>query len=775
MPAACPSCGKPVAERASRCPFCGVRTRDPGAPGTAPVAATTGVAGSGDATRAVDLAKLARIAQDLESLQSRRRKKRDRLKIAAVAAVALTFVGAAVLMLPWFRSLGALGLVGDLKGGGAAHMAAERIATDSANTGVGDTSPASESSGPDAGDATRALAERAGGAAAPAADLPAAASATPPSEPRSEGDDPRASGTATLAKLDDLARIKRTGGGPRSSAAAAPSSAARSPSALDSPFDWELWRFRAAGFAVGMLAAALVSQATRARAASAASGVESHPKRMLRALPLAALSVVALGALAYELEPELAKLRGREVSFPEASAPSRPSPKRAPSAVGATAPSATAPSPSAAPSAAALAPSGAPSASAGATQHAQTSGRADTTKNSDAKPPSAARPTNFAGLVSVLRERQASESGAARPFRRLRSALSARRQRDVGAQTHAPALAADQTATSGSAPAAAPMLPKGGATGAASPPHVDSSDPTSRRQAGLMGLLVGLALGSAIALIARVVRRAPTTAATAVALASLCGADVAHAAGAPSAALAAKFVSCYQAEGGVAGDEDHASLDSIASEVGAMVPAIPDSVMCPGASDEASCASAIESTSCETIAAGLAQALGVSLVDPAPEPWAQAYGSAVSDKLLACLVAETGTAPAAADADLVSGYGRDLARLAGSLTTANRCRVDPSALPACLDGIRAVTCAATLDAVGPTLAPVDAGATSSAESYEDAEAAAEADAPALSDAELDRQIDVVAANTKSPVPFLADVCRDLLACAADSAYDDDAP
>ncbi len=780
MPVPCPSCGKPVAERATRCPFCGTRTRDPStsAIGAAPAAPPST---STAATRAVDLAKLARIAQDLESLQSRQRKKRDRWKVAGVAIAVAAFVGAAVLMLPWFQSLGALGLLGDVKGGGAAHMAAERVSSESASLGSSDTPATGESSGPDAGDAGRALAERAGGAAAPPADLPASAPQPAAGASPSSTDSPRVSGTATLAKLDDLARLNRARGAPKASASTASSNASPQTKS-DGPLDWLLWKLRAAGFVAGLALVALVARGTRGRAADGATAGGTRGQRLLRTMPLAAVLSAALGILAYQIGPELAKRFERPTGSPVAAArpPQASAPRRMPT-----------PSSPRSANAAALdrdsaagmgaAPSEPP---ASATEPDRGDGSA--TRRSAAGRPAPAKaaatrsPTSFAALVTVLRDRPQPAGHGAQPYRRLRAAVSARRTRVVAASapvtganeagSPAPAAQAGLAPTVTKPPAAtAPMTPK--------PEVPGTADPAARRKALLLGLLVGLALGSVMALAARALRSAPRTAAAGLIVFafSICSPGMALAQTSLSPAIAAKFESCYQAEANEIGDEDRTSLDSIASELGTLVPAPPANPLCPGASDDAACATAVAQAGCDVVANALSQALGVSLAEPEPEAWAKSYGSAVSDKLLACLSAETGAAPAAADSELVASYGQDLARLAGALGVGGRCHIETSALAPCLDGIRAASCGAVLDAVGPTLTPVEPATTEPTPSYEEAEAAAEADAPAPSDAELDQQIDAVAASTRSPVPFFADVCRSLLVCETDSAFDETAP
>ncbi len=384
--------------------------------------------------------------------------------------------------------------------------------------------------------------------------------------------------------------------------------------------------------------------------------------------------------------------------------------------------------------------------------------------------------------MGELRQRAGAQPSGHGSFARLRGAIAARRPPQVVA-ANAPQGGDTQRApaeprATKPAPSAAPALSAAPIPAGAAPTAPVAKPPQTVQEAALLGLVVGLMAGCSIGVARRLRSRAAAVAA--VVLAATTWVPGAGRAQEPYAdALASKFVGCYEAEGNPIGDEDRAALGSVAAELGALVPASAGGPLCPGVADARSCGAALAGLSCEQVAAGLSTSLAVPLTEPAPEAWAESYGKALSAKVTACAAAEAGATPLAPeDLAALNDFGAGLARLLGSLVATGGCTVDSGALATCLDGIQAASCPATLDAVSSTLAPaVPTNGSPSAEptpSMEDTEAAAEQDAPALSDAELDQQIDALAANTKSPVPFLGDVCARLLTCGAD-AGDENAP
>lgn len=774
----CEHCGKRIAERTVRCPFCGQRARSlPTAPSAAVETPTDGPQAP---TKPVDLAKLARLAQDIESAQSRRRRKQDRRKVVGLVVGVLAVVAAAVAMMPWLRSMQALSGLGDVKGGGAAHMAAQRVASENAGSGGGETG-SGESSDAGAGDAGKALAERAGsGLAAPTDPVgPAAAPATPPSSAETS----TASGTATLARLDDLAQLERSGARPKSTAQASSQGEQAARRAKGEELDARTWAARLGGFVAGCALAGLLSWSS-----GLAAGRSRHSRlgRWARVLPSVVVAVAAAAYLGRDLGPELAKrlsnsLRsspsspavGRQAASHAALSGSRPS---APVARPAPPSASAAESPAGAPEHPAM-PSEPTSAAAPPAQPATPAGApaADTAKPSD-------RPTTFVALMGELRQRASARPPAKGSFARLRGAVAARRTSRVVASTATPARGAPgapaEARAGSAAPPAAPALPGAPPASAATPSASSAEAAQTPLQAALMGLGVGLVVGCSVGVARRLGGRGLATAATVLVVTG--GAPATgHAEPSYGEALASKFVACYEAEGNPVGEEDRAALGSVAAELSELAPASAGGPLCPGATELASCATEVAGLSCEQVAEGLSSALAVSLTDPAPQAWSESYGKAVADKIASCAAAESGGTPAPLeDVAALNDYATGLASLLGSLVSAGGCTANPQAMSGCLTGIHAASCPSTLDAVGATLAPpVPANGASGAEqtpTMEDAEAAAEADAPALSDAELDQQIDAVAANTKSPVPFLADVCAQLLTCGTD-AFDENAP
>ncbi len=315
----CEHCGKRVAERAVRCPFCGQRVRAPAEPATPPSDGGEPLDGPQAPTKAVDLAKLARLAHEIESAQARQRTKRERNKVLGILAAGLVVAGLAVAMMPWLRSVQALSALGDLKGGGGAHMAAQRVAAETANEGGGETGPNAESSDAGAGDAAKALAERAGSGLAPPTDLPPSAQAPASAGPAPESA-PSTSGTASVARLDDLARSKRPAAHPKTpTAASAQSEAQAQRSNRDAP-DVRTWLARLAGFVVGCALAALVSWGSGLGASGAGSGRVAW---WARVAPSVAVALGAAAYLARDVGPELAR-RWSNSSPMVASSPSSP-------------------------------------------------------------------------------------------------------------------------------------------------------------------------------------------------------------------------------------------------------------------------------------------------------------------------------------------------------------------------------------------------------------------------------------------------------------------
>ncbi len=779
MAVACGHCGKQVSERAPRCPFCGELVRRTSAVGPASERgeAPEPTAQPKEATKALDLLRLAQLAQGLEASQARDRARRKRNRWLGAAFGLAAVVAGAILLVPWLESMSALSLLKDMNGGGAAKMAAGRVATDNANVNVADGAPSAgpaESTGPAPDESAKALAERSGSAPPPPADAPPPPAAPQPETQSGAPPAPRPAGAPPpMAKLDDLSKLKRPGAPkanakPASSAGSAASSAS-SAAKKDEPeaLDTKPWMARGAGFFSGLVIASVLSWGSNA---GSAKRDEKLGKRAARQLPTVIVGIVALVFLAREAKLDLRSLFARSPSAPAAGgAPAKPRSRDAK------------PKPSAAPRKAPGAPSeGAPqSPSAGASLPASANGDAKTaTAPASATPAPAlsnARPASFAELVARLRERRAAELASAKPFARLRTAVAARKNgkpEPSATAAGAGAAPAPALATPAPAPLAGPK-PKPPA-----PPSAAAEHARTLWQAALHGLIGGLLLGSCGALLWRIVRGGPSPAQAAalvlVVLPSFAPSP-ARAQDAYTAALASKFVSCYQAEGNPVSDEDRATLDSVASELGGLVPSQAGGALCPDAADGDACTSSMGNLPCDQLAAGLSTSLGVPLTEPPPAEWATSYGKAVSDKVLACLESESGTAPSADDTSLVTGYGGDMSRLADSLTSSGKCTVDSTALASCLQGIAAAACPATLDAVSATMAPAEAQGTGQTENYDEAEAAAEQDAPAMSDDELDQTIDSTAANTKSPVPFFSDVCSAVLKCAQDQQADENAP
>lgn len=162
-----------------------------------------------------------------------------------------------------------------------------------------------------------------------------------------------------------------------------------------------------------------------------------------------------------------------------------------------------------------------------------------------------------------------------------------------------------------------------------------------------------------------------------------------------------KFLQCYQAEGAAVTQEDQDTLVQFINQMSTgLGGALGGDCGATGPQAEQACAEAVKALKCDELAQELtgvlSKELGLSLTAfteiQTPEPWADTYAGAITDKVLLCYSAELGSQPNQADLDKVAEFRLQLGRVLSILTTKNKCTVNTSKLTTCSAAIKGMDC-----------------------------------------------------------------------------------
>lgn len=248
------------------------------------------------------------------------------------------------------------------------------------------------------------------------------------------------------------------------------------------------------------------------------------------------------------------------------------------------------------------------------------------------------------------------------------------------------------------------------------------------------------------------------------------------------AALVAKFVACFEAQGGALGDDDRAVLDAASADLAAAADVSVNGVSCgaPAAPDVTppspeACASAVNALPCDDFGADLERESAALAALPPPPAWAVTYVQALLGRTSECYVAEVGSPVTAEQRAQLDGFGNELASGIGAAASGDACKVHEDQLASCTSWLTARACDALLTDLNHMLGQ---GGEASGESPAPAPTTADGvDVETASEAEVDAKLAAAQSDRQSAAGQLIGPCAALVDCSTDldATLDAEAP